>query len=266
MEIQCMKIRAINFREMGFLPLTAMLENCYFSKYLVMGPTPELYRQVSAKAGHIEVELKKLGRWDAQSLPDDRFENMGAFGRNTMTFEQWIQFILLPRIRDIVASNGEFPSESNLAPYAIRYFDGDPDAENLHQLLYDMDALINKEEPTQEFDTPPVDDPPAVHLGDTTIPQVVYTLIDVLHEFEGDPLESQLQTYDTFLTVLSPAVRPEISRLLRQAAARANNPESKKRIEKAADSVATGGRAAEPYNHEEAMRKFQEEFKKGFSK
>jgi len=229
-----------------------------------MRPIPELYKQVFAKAGEIEAELIRLGRWEAQPLPDDRFVNMGAFGSNTMAFEQWIQFILLPRIRDIIASNGEFPSESNLAPYAIRYFDGDPDAENLHQLLYDLDALINGEAPIQGLETHSENEPPTVHLGDSTIPQVVYSLIDVLHEFEGDPLESQLQTYDTFLTVLSPAARPEISQLLQKAAAKAINPESKKRIEKAADAIASGGRAAEPYNHEEAMKKFQEEFKKGY--
>ncbi|HRI78066.1 MAG TPA: YqcC family protein [Cyclobacteriaceae bacterium] len=231
-------------------------------------PAPELYKQVSAKAGEIEAELKRLGRWDSQPLPDDRFEDMGAFGSHTMTFEQWIQFVLIPRINGIIANHDEFPSESNLAPYAIRYFDGDPDAENIHQLLYDLDALINGktgEESLKEFTASSNEkSPPLVTMGDTVIPQVVYSLIEVLHQFEGDPLESQLQTYDTFLAVLSPSIRPEISRLLRTAAARATNPESKQRIEKAADSVASGGRAAEPYDHDAAMKKYQEEFRKGY--
>src|SRR6185295_14632739 len=99
-----------------------------------MSPTPELYKQVSAKADGIEVELKRLGRWCEQPLPEDRFVNMGAFGSQTMTFEQWIQFVLIPRIRDIIATQADFPNESNLAPYAIRYFDGDLEAEHLHQL------------------------------------------------------------------------------------------------------------------------------------
>ena len=234
-----------------------------------MSTTPEQYKQVSSKADEIEAELKRLGRWSAQPLPEDRFENMGAFGSQTMTFEQWIQFVLIVRIRDIIASKDEFPDESNLAPYAIRYFDGDPDADGLYQLLYELDALINgkmEAETVKDFRPSTNEGPPSLHLGGKIIPQVVYTLIDLLHEFEGDPLESQLQTYDTFLEVLSTEVRPEISRLLRMASTRAANPVTKERIEKAADAVAQGGRAAEPYNHDEAMRKYQEEFRKGYPK
>ena len=74
----------------------------------------------------------------------------------------------------------------------------------------------------------------------------------------------QFQTFDTFLSVLSPEVRPEISRLLLTAAGKSSNPSSRLRIEKAAMSIANGGRAAEPYNHEEAMRKYQEEFRKSY--
>ena len=60
-------------------------------------------------------------------------------------------------------------------------------------------------------------------LGDTTLPTVIHTLIGVLPQFEGEDLEDQLRlrTYDTFLHVLSPVVHPELSALLRQAAAAA---------------------------------------------
>jgi uncharacterized protein YqcC (DUF446 family) len=68
---------------------------------------------------------------------------MGAFGSNTMAFEQWIQFILIPRIQQIVRDNDEFPSGSMLATYAVRAFDGDYDTSDLQKLLYDIDQLIN---------------------------------------------------------------------------------------------------------------------------
>jgi len=62
-------------------------------------------------------------------------------------------------------------------------------------------------------------------------------------KFEGEDLEDQLRTYDTFLHVLSPAVRPELSALLRKAAAAAKDPVSRARIERAARDVAAGGHA-----------------------
>ena len=97
-----------------------------------------------------------------------------------------------------------------------------------------------------------------------TIPPVIYTLAELLPQFEGDDLESQLQTYDTFLSILAPSVRPAISELLKKAARSTSNPVSKQRIEQAARSIELGGRAAEPYNHEEAMRKYQEEHKRNY--
>jgi len=177
-------------------------------------------------------------------LPAEAFENMGAFGENTMTFDQWMQFVLVPRLRGIVRDRDEFPSGSALAVYAVRALDGDPDGERLHELLYEIDQLAERVNGA----------PDSVALGGE-LPPVVYSLLEVLPQFEGDDLESQLQTYDTFLAICSPAVRSELSALLTNAAAATTNATSRARIEQAAQAVARGDRAAAPYNHAEAMRK-----------
>lgn len=224
------------------------------------------YTKVSNKASEIEAELKRLNRWCAEPLQPEKFKDMGAFGSNTMTFEQWLQFILIPRIQAIVDEKGEFPSNSMLAPYAIRVFDGDPEAGKLHDLLYELDNLINEKNKSDAQIVHAENIPPteSVHYGGTEVPPVIYTLIEVLPQFEGDDLESQLQTYDTFLSFLSPSVRPTISKLLSEAAQKTTSESSKIRIQEASRSVAQGGRAAAPYNHEEAMRKYREEHKKSF--
>lgn len=226
----------------------------------------DIYSLVSFKADEIEVELKRLGRWTANPLPDEAFENMGAFGSNTMSFEQWLQFVLIPRIKEIVIEESDFPAGSNLAPYAIRYFDGDYDAEHLHEILYQLDQLINNKKESTEVPTQPYTNPvsPIVSVGDTNIPAVLYSIAEVLPQFEFKDLESQLQTFDTFLSFLSPTVRPEVSAMLKRAAEQITNPECRKRIEQAANDVAEGRRAAPPYNHEEAMKKHQEDHRKNF--
>ena len=103
--------------------------------------------------------------------------------------------------------------------------------------------------------------PDRVEAGSAEIPEVLRTLAGVLPQFEGADLESQLQTYDAFLGFLSPAVRPQIAILLRDAAARAKSPPARERIEAAAKSVLEGGRAAEPYNHDKAMQEYQQAFR-----
>ena len=226
-----------------------------------MTPTEFHYREADRLANAIEEELKQLGRWSDKPLPMEAYEDMGAFGSNTMAFEQWIQFILLERIQEIVTQRGNFPTQSSLGAYAVRVFDGDPQSTTLYHLLTALDELINsiREAPVEYENVPP-----SVSLDDDKLPDVVYDLIEVLHLYEGEDLESQLQTYDIFLSTCSPAVRPELAALLLKAASRTIHEVARNRIEEAAHSVQRGGRAAAPYNHEEAMRKHREQHKGNF--
>ncbi len=226
-------------------------------------PNSDQHSKVSAKAAEIETELKRINRWQTEPLPPEKYENMGSFGSNTMTYEQWLQFVLLSRIQDIVNDRGEFPSESNLATYAVRNFDGDDEVDRLKDLLYELDQIINGTEP--QYYVPDPDSTATQytpHMDD--IPEVVFTLAEILHQFKGDDLESQLQTFDTFIAMLDQSKRLVVSELFAKAAERTSDSVSKERILKASKEVAQGGRAAAPYNHKEAMRKYQEEHKKNF--
>jgi len=226
-----------------------------------------VYVLVASKAGDIEAELKPLGRWMENSLPDECFIDMGAFGSNTMGFEQWLPFALIPRIREIIEEKSDFPGGSNLAPYGIRYFDGDTSSETLQDILYSLDQLINQKPESTFIHTAQqvsIPTPPMVSLGDTNIPSVLYSIAEVLPQFDLKDLESQLQTFDTFSKYFTATVRPTISAMLKKAADQTVEPECKKRIEQAAQAVADGKRAASPYDHEEAMKKYQEEHRKNF--
>jgi hypothetical protein len=103
-----------------------------------------------------------------------------------------------------------------------------------------------------------------IALGQTEIPPVLQSLAEVLPQFSGADLESQLQTFDTFLNILSPQVWPGVSAMLRRASERTADADSAKRILKAALDVGMGLRAAEPYDHEAAMRAYREEHARNF--
>ncbi len=212
----------------------------------------DVHQQAENIVDRIEAELKALQRWESEPLAREQYEDMGAFGSNTMSFVQWLQFVLIPRIREIVREREDLPDGSMLAAYAIREFDGDPNCGQLHDLLYELDELANGPEGETEAEAgESVNEGTAsssVALGDTEIPPVLFTLAGVLPEFEGEDLEGQLQTFDMFLGILSPAVRPAIGDLLRHAAAKTSNASSRARIEHAARAVADGGSAAAPHD------------------
>lgn len=202
----------------------------------------------------LEMELKKRNRWDPQPIAEEKLENMGAFGENTMTFEQWIQFILIVRLRQMARQELDFPEDSMLATYAIRRIGDDPEAEDLRDLLNDVDNLVKEVHSPKHIHL----NSPTVTMGSTDIPDVLFTLSGTIPQLSIEDLESTLQTFDTFLGILSPAVRPRIVQLLQDAMSKSTEPALKERLQKAIVSITGGGRAAEPYNHEEAMRKYQE--------
>lgn len=213
----------------------------------------DIYQLTSAKADEIESELKRLSRWSQHPLPDEAFEDMGAFGSNTMSFEHWLQFVLIPRIREIIDDHGNFPVGSYVASYAIRYFDGDSQADTLLNILHQLDELINSKQASTNYETEQTYlsyAAPTVTLGDTTIPDVLYSVAEVLPQYSLNDLENQLQTFDTFLEILSPTVRPAICEMLRKAAHQTLNPDCKRRLEKAAQDISEGKRAAPPYPQE----------------
>jgi|SRR5579864_8994290 len=102
----------------------------------------DFYQIITNHADCIEQELRALGAWQTDPLPAAAYQSRQAFFADTMTFYQWLQFVLLPRVREIIGSGGEFPSESSVATYAIRELDGNDDAGALILALSEFDEAI----------------------------------------------------------------------------------------------------------------------------
>ncbi len=94
-------------------------------------------------ADAIEEEMRRIGMWQNEPLADDAYGFRMAFAMDTMAFGQWLQFILLPRVREIIREGGAFPASSSVAAQAAREFDGVPEASRLIELLVAFDALFN---------------------------------------------------------------------------------------------------------------------------
>lgn len=100
------------------------------------------YDEASLRAQAIEDELRKLGRWGATRPADDAFRSEAAFFADRMAFEEWLQWVMLPRVREICSERGEFPPSSQLGAYAVRQFDGDDATGELVARLAALDQLI----------------------------------------------------------------------------------------------------------------------------
>ncbi len=101
------------------------------------------YASAAAYADRIESELRSLNAWQSEPLPESAYESSMAFFADTMSFYQWLQFVLLERIREIVAEHGEFPPESSVGAYAVRELDSRDEASGLIQALSEFDDFID---------------------------------------------------------------------------------------------------------------------------
>jgi len=90
----------------------------------------------------IEAEMKRIGYWSIDPLPAEVYDFRQAFAMDTMTFAQWLQFVFIPRVHQIIETQAAFPAQSMVGTQAIREFDGDANVEHLVSLLNDFDRLI----------------------------------------------------------------------------------------------------------------------------
>ncbi len=103
-------------------------------------------RRIRMKIYEIEAEMKRIGMWSGTPLPKEAFKDMGAFGMNTMTFGQWLQFVFIPNVRKLLETNGPWPDQSRVGVMAVREFDGIPEAVRLIELLTEFDGIFEIED------------------------------------------------------------------------------------------------------------------------
>jgi uncharacterized protein YqcC (DUF446 family) len=66
----------------------------------------------------IEATLRDADRWDDEPPAHDLLETGQPFCYDTLTFEQWVQWQMIPRMRRILDNHEALPESSAILPYA----------------------------------------------------------------------------------------------------------------------------------------------------
>lgn len=96
----------------------------------------------------IETELNCLGLWQDQNPAPHELASTQPFAMDTLDFHQWLQFIMLPRMWDMI--DGEHPLPPNIAvsPMATHvYRDELENHEGLIEVLREFDILLSGSDP-----------------------------------------------------------------------------------------------------------------------
>lgn len=80
------------------------------------------YKAISYLLDKIESELRYLNLWQFEMLPDSALESTQPFAVDKLAFPQWLQFIFLPRMCELIEQENVLPASCSIAPMAEHYF------------------------------------------------------------------------------------------------------------------------------------------------
>lgn len=93
----------------------------------------------------IERELRALGYWEQQPPSADALASQEPFCVDSLKFEQWLQWIFLPRMKQLLETNAPLPSVSGIQPMAeVVYREQPVVARRLLELLGEFDRLLTR--------------------------------------------------------------------------------------------------------------------------
>lgn len=91
------------------------------------------------------MQLAQQGSWSDERPSEEALASEAPFCIDTLTFEQWLQFIFLERMRYLIDENLPLPDECNIAPMAELHFQQEQrDASQLISHLEALDRTLSK--------------------------------------------------------------------------------------------------------------------------
>lgn len=92
---------------------------------------------------NIEQVMRELSLWQPMPPEPEAFESQEPFSVDTMSAEQWLQWVLIPRMHALLAAEASLPTRFAITPY---YEMALPEQVRLHNALQRLDDLLNIED------------------------------------------------------------------------------------------------------------------------
>ncbi len=91
----------------------------------------------------IERQLRQLGLWAQQAPSAEALASQQPFCVDSLVFEEWLQWIFLPRLKSMLEANAPLPTASGIAAMAEQVFVGRAlEVKGLIAALEEFDRLI----------------------------------------------------------------------------------------------------------------------------
>ena len=103
----------------------------------------EHYRTLADLLIELEKELRLMQLWEMQSPAPEALASVEPFAVDQLSFNQWLQFVFLPRMAALVESEAPLPDNCSVVPMAEEFFKGQKvEAAAIISRLAAIDRLI----------------------------------------------------------------------------------------------------------------------------
>jgi uncharacterized protein YqcC (DUF446 family) len=91
----------------------------------------------------LEQLLKGVQLWSDLPPPVSAMASTAPFSCDVMAFEQWLQFIFIPKMSQLIEQQHPLPTNIAIAPMAEHLWQATPHYHALIELLRDVDCLLS---------------------------------------------------------------------------------------------------------------------------
>ena len=98
--------------------------------------------ELSLLLSTLESELRGQGRWGDHAPSPLALRSTEPFAADTLDFDQWLQWILLPKMDQLLLQQLPLPSTCAIQPIAEEVYRDDAGGARITQILGEIDALL----------------------------------------------------------------------------------------------------------------------------
>jgi len=82
----------------------------------------DIFGELGQLLADISTELQAMGLWQEHPPSAAALASTEPFALDMLLFSQWLQFIFVPRIQQIIAAQASLPENCSIAPMAEEFF------------------------------------------------------------------------------------------------------------------------------------------------
>jgi uncharacterized protein YqcC (DUF446 family) len=102
--------------------------------------------QLSCKLGEMEQEMRRIGHWTGNAPSPEALASQVPFCYDTLQFQEWLQWVFLPKLGALLEQGLPLPAKSDIAPLAEAWFleqEIEQEAARLLEIIRELDALLS---------------------------------------------------------------------------------------------------------------------------